>query len=137
MNGPHLIPPRSGTAFPLRAGQVLTVTDALGCQVADLLAFAADDVREVISNGRTFDYEETVRLTTGNRIWSNRSRVLLEIVEDTVGCHDFLLTPCSEATFRHFIPKARPTVVASAIWPRLSPLMGSSPMRSRSPSMCS
>lgn len=106
MKGPQVIPPRSGTAFPLRAGQVLTVTDALGCQVADLLAFAADDVREVISNGRTFDYEETIRLTTGNRIWSNRSRVLLEIVEDTVGCHDFLLTPCSEATFRHFYPES-------------------------------
>ena len=29
---------------------------------------------------------------------------MLEIVEDTVGRHDFLLTPCSEATFRHFYP---------------------------------
>ena len=27
---------------------------------------------------------------------------MLEIVEDGVGTHDFLLTPCSEATFRHF-----------------------------------
>lgn len=105
MSGPQVIAPRSGTAFPLKVGQVLTVTDVLGCQVADLLAFAAEDVREVISNGRTFDYEETIRLTTGNRIWSNRSRVLLEIIEDTVGCHDFLLTPCSEATFRHFYPE--------------------------------
>ena len=66
------------------------------------LAFAADDVREVLSNGRTFDYEETIQLTKGNRLWSNRSRVMLEIIEDTVGRHDFLLAPCSEATFRHF-----------------------------------
>src|SRR3546814_16305064 len=29
---------------------------------------------------------------------------MLEIVEDSVGVHDFLLTPCSEATFRHFYP---------------------------------
>ena len=98
------IAPRSGTAFPLRKRQRLTVFDPLGCQVADLLAFAADDPREVVSNGRTFDYEETIKLTTGNRLWSNRSRVLLEIVEDTVGCHDFLLTPCSADTFRHFYP---------------------------------
>ncbi|CCA89947.1 DUF1989 domain-containing protein [Novosphingobium sp. PP1Y] len=105
MSGPQVIAPRSGTAFPLKVGQVLTVTDVLGCQVADLLAFAAEDAREVVSNGRTFDYEETIRLTTGNRIWSNRSRVLLEIIEDTAGCHDFLLTPCSEATFRHFYPE--------------------------------
>lgn len=98
------IPPRSGTAFRLARDEVLTVFDPLGCQVADLLAFAAEDPREVISNGRTFDYEETIKLTTGHRLWSNRSRVLLEIVADTVGCHDFLLTPCSEATFRHFYP---------------------------------
>jgi len=98
----HTVAPRSGTAFRLRQGQVLTVFDPLGGQVADCLAFAADDVREILSNGRTFDYEETIQLTTGHRLWSNRSRVMLEIIEDTVGRHDFLLTPCSEATFRHF-----------------------------------
>ena len=98
------IPPRSGTAFRLGAGQVLKVIDPRGVQVADLLAYAADDVREVISAGRTFDYEETIRLTAGNKLWSNRSRVMLEIVGDTAGVHDFLLTPCSEATFRHFYP---------------------------------
>jgi len=102
--GREVISPRSGVAFRLNAGQVLTVYDPEGQQVADLLAFAAEDVREVISNGRTFDYEQTIRLTSGNRLWSNRSRVMLEIVEDSVGSHDFLLTPCSEETFRHFYP---------------------------------
>lgn len=98
------IVPRTGTAFGLDAGQVLRVIDPRGVQVSDLLAFAADDIREVISAGRTFDYEETIRLTTGNVLWSNRSNPMLEIIEDTVGRHDFLLTPCSEATFRHFYP---------------------------------
>ena len=98
------IAPRSGVAFVLRQGQVLRVIDPEGMQVSDLLAYSAADVREVISNGRTFDYEETIALTTGNRLWSNRSRPMLSIVEDTVGRHDFLLTPCSEATFRHFYP---------------------------------
>jgi uncharacterized protein YcgI (DUF1989 family) len=104
MPGTKRIRPRSGVAFPLLRGQRLTVIDPEGTQVADLLAYVRDDVREVISNGRTFDYEETLRLTTGNRLWSNRSRVLLTIEEDTVGCHDFLLTPCSVETFRHFYP---------------------------------
>lgn len=98
------IEPRSGVAFELREGQTLRVIDPKGTQVSDLLAYSAADVREVISNGRTFDYEETIALTTGNRLWSNRSRPMLSIVEDTVGRHDFLLTPCSEATFRHFYP---------------------------------
>lgn len=100
----NVIPPRSGTAFRLDAGQTLRVTDPGGTQVADLLAYSADDVREVISNGRTFDYEETIALTKGHILYSNRSNPMLEITADTVGRHDFLLTPCSKATFRHFYP---------------------------------
>ena len=105
MSGTVEIPPRSGTAFELAAGQLLTVIDPQGCQVSDLLAYSAADVREVISNGRTFDYEETFSLTAGNTLWSNRSNPMLVIEADTVGRHDFLLTPCSEATFRHFYPE--------------------------------
>lgn len=95
---------RSGTAFRMAAGDRLTVIDPRGCQVADLLAFNADDLDEVLSSGRTLDYAETIYLTTGNALYSNRSRVMLDIVEDTVGRHDFLLTPCSEDTFHHFYP---------------------------------
>lgn len=98
------IEPRSGIAFFLRSGQRLTVIDPDGGQVSDLVAYSAQDCREVLSNGRTFDYEETLKLTTGNRLWSNRSRPMLAIVDDTVGVHDFLLTPCGEATFEHFYP---------------------------------
>jgi len=104
----HRIPERSGTAFRLAKGERLTVIDPKGEQVADLLAFNADDIDEVISSGRTLDYAETIRLTTGDKLYSNRSRVLLEIVEDTVGRHDFLLTPCSVDTFHHFYPDLPP-----------------------------
>ena len=93
------IPPRSGTAFVLERGATLTIVDPLGEQVADLVAFAAADPREHLSNGRTFDYEQTIALTAGNRLWSNRSRPLLAITADTVGAHDFLLTPCSRETW--------------------------------------
>lgn len=97
---PHRIAPRTGVAFELDKGQLLTVIDPTGEQVADLLAFRRDDVREVISSGRTLDYVNRIYLTTGDKLWSNRSNVLLEIVEDDVGRHDFLLTPCSKDTFR-------------------------------------
>ena len=100
----HRIPPRSGVAFTLEPGAELMVVDPEGGQVSDLLAFDLGDPREVLSNGRTFDYEETTQLTTGNTLWSNRSCPMLEIVEDTAGQHDFLLTPCSHDTFRHFYP---------------------------------
>ena len=97
---PIEIAPRSGVAIPLDKGQRLTVIDPEGEQVADLLAFNRHDVREVISSGRTLDYASRIYLTTGDPLYSNRSRVLLRIEEDTVGRHDFLLTPCSTDTFR-------------------------------------
>ena len=96
----HRIAPRSGIAFELPKGALLSVTDPTGEQVADLLAFRKGDVREVISSGRTLDYASRIYLTTGDKLYSNRSNVLLEIVEDDVGRHDFLLTPCSKDTFR-------------------------------------
>jgi uncharacterized protein YcgI (DUF1989 family) len=98
------IEPRTGVAFHLGQGEILRVFDPKGGQVSDLLAYSADDPREVISNGRTFDYEETINLTRGHKLWSNRSNPMLSIIEDSVGRHDFLLTPCSYATFEHFYP---------------------------------
>ena len=94
------IAPRSGTAFILNAGQRLTVIDPRGGQVADLLAFNRHDTDEVISSGRTLDYASRIYLTTGDPLYSNRSNVMLDIVHDDVGRHDFLLTPCSKDTFR-------------------------------------
>jgi len=96
---PHEIAPRTGVAFTLDAGQSLTVIDPCGQQVADLLAYARDDVREIISGGRTLDYQSKLFLTTGDTLWSNRSRPMLVIEADDVGRHDFLLTPCSRETF--------------------------------------
>ena len=97
---PVVIPPRTGVAFALDAGQILTVIDPEGEQVGDLLAFNRHDVAEAISSGRTFDYASRIYLTAGDPLYSNRSNVMLTIVEDTVGRHDFLLTPCSREMFR-------------------------------------
>ena len=103
-----VIPPRSGVAFALRAGKVLRVIDPQGEQVGDLLAFNSHDIREAISSGRTFDYASRIYLTKGDPLYSNRSNVMLRIVEDTVGRHDFLLTPCSKEMFRIIYGDAEP-----------------------------
>ncbi len=89
------IAPSSGVAFRLRRGVRLRVTDPEGEQVSDLMAFAVGDPDHWLSSGRTLDYEETIRLTSGNTLWSNRSEKMLTIAEDTCGTHDFLLAPCS------------------------------------------
>ena len=103
------IPPRSGTAFEMRAGQHLTVADPEGGQVADLVAFCREDRREWLSNGRTFDYSESIRIGgPGQKLWSNRSRVMLTITEDETRVHDFLLTPCSREMWAILYPDEEP-----------------------------
>lgn len=94
------IPPRSGVAFVLARGQRLRVIDPIGEQVADLVSYNREDIGEVISSGRSLDYASCIYLTTGHDLYSNRSNVMLKIIADTVGRHDFLLTPCSAEMFR-------------------------------------
>jgi uncharacterized protein len=91
--------PQTGTGLIVRAGQCLKIIDPEGEQVSDLVSFALEDPRESLSSGRTIDYANTIYLTTGHVLYSNRSRPMWTIVEDTVGRHDFLLTPCSPETF--------------------------------------
>ncbi len=92
--------PQTGTAFRLSKGQLLSVVDIEGEQVADLVAFNARDPGEVISSGRSIDYANTIYLTRSHQLYSNRSQPMLTIVRDDVGRHDFLLTPCSRETFQ-------------------------------------
>ncbi|MFZ2237871.1 MAG: urea carboxylase-associated family protein [Dokdonella sp.] len=96
----EIIAPRSGVAFQLKRGDRLKVIDPEGQQVADLVAFNRLDTGESISSGRSIDYASKLLFGAGDSIYSNRSNVLLDIVEDTVGRHDFLLSPCSAEMFR-------------------------------------
>jgi uncharacterized protein YcgI (DUF1989 family) len=92
--------PQTGIGFILKSGQLLKITDPEGEQVSDLTAFGMHDKSEWLSSGRTIDYANTIYLTKGHLLYSNRSRPMFTIVEDTVGKHDFLLTPCSPETFK-------------------------------------
>ena len=104
----NIIAPRTGTAFLLKKGQRLRVTDIQGEQVSDFICFNAADTKEYLSSGRTMDYAETIFLTAGHPFYSNRSRVMFSMKVDTVGRHDFLLTPCSADTFRIIYGHASP-----------------------------
>ena len=99
----HRIPPASGAAFVLRRGDLLRVIDPEGEQVADLMCFAlGDDGRataEVLSGGRSIDYNDRLYLSTGCDLWSNRSRKMMTIGRDDCGRHDFTLTPCSREMY--------------------------------------
>ena len=95
----HHLDPQTGIALTLDTGDVLRIIDPCGEQVSDVVAFARDDTREWLSSGRTIDYANSIYVTAGTVLYSNRSRPMFVVVDDTVGRHDFLLTPCSPETF--------------------------------------
>lgn len=94
------IAPQSGAAFTLKKGERLRVIDPYGMQVSDMVLFNQHDIREKIASGKTLDFEESILISTGNFLWSNRSRKMMKILEDTNGRNDFLLAPCSPETFQ-------------------------------------
>lgn len=93
------IRPCSAHAFELSKGEDLVIIDPQGQQVGDLVAFSRDNLNEYISSGRSIDYASSLRLSTGDVLYSNRSKPMFTILEDTCGRHDFTLTPCSKETF--------------------------------------
>ena len=100
MENLQIIQPRSGAAFILKKNQRLKIVDIEGEQVSDFICYNLHDKQEYLSSGRTIDYAETIYLTRGHSFYSNRSSVMFDMIEDTVGRHDFLLTPCSAEMFR-------------------------------------
>ena len=96
----QVIEKQTGAAFKLNKGQRLKVIDPKGRQVSDMVLFNAEDKREKISSGKTLDFEESILISKGDFLWSNRSNKMMEILEDTNGRNDFLLAPCSPETFQ-------------------------------------
>ena len=94
------IKPQTGTAFILKKGQQLKVTDIEGGQVSDLACYLEADPLESLSSGRTFDHVEKIFLTIGDIFFSQNDCPLLIIRDDTVGRHDFLYAPCHLAMFQ-------------------------------------
>jgi len=98
------VAPRSGRAWPLRAGQVCRVVLVEGPQVGDLNLWNRHDPRERFWSGRTKQLQ-SAHMEVFDRFWSNLPflRPLATVTNDTVrygidadgaGCHDILGTRC-------------------------------------------
>jgi uncharacterized protein len=95
------IPPKTGHALRLRRGNGLRVIDVDGLQVADLVAFDADNPREHFSQNFTRANNDKASVDIGDQLYSNLNRPLLTVVDDTVGVHDMLFLPCSRFLYEH------------------------------------
>jgi uncharacterized protein YcgI (DUF1989 family) len=78
----HVVAPGGGAGVKLARGEHLRLIDIEGGQTGDLMAFSADG-RERLSNGRSFDYNGKILLSTGDVLWSDRRRSWLTTSADT------------------------------------------------------
>jgi len=109
------ISPCSAQSVELDKGDELIIIDPQGQQVSDLVAFERTNREEYLSSGRSLDYASRMWLTTGDILYSNRSRPMFTILEDTCGRHDFTLTPCSKDTFKIIYAKMKAARVVKEI----------------------
>lgn len=93
MKQEYVVSACSGVALPVKRGQRITVIDLEGSQVVDFFAEVLDAPDEFLSTGVTIDCNESLRLRTGDRIYTNQYRPMFEMIADDVGEHD-LLHPC-------------------------------------------
>jgi uncharacterized protein len=88
------IPKGTAHAVTLQAGQRLRIIDVEGTQVADFIAFNADDLTESLSTVHTLVSIGRLFPTTGDKLRTNRRRPMAEITRDDTGRHDMLIAMC-------------------------------------------
>lgn len=94
------IPAGTGRAFLLSTGERLRVTTLEGSQVVDTWAFTMPDLNEWLSMEHTRARLSRLSPHEGDRLFSNRRRPILTLVEDTSpGAHDTLIAACDQQRY--------------------------------------
>src|SRR5580700_7503318 len=82
---PVILAPAAGISFEIEAGQKLKLTQSEGEQVADLISFNRDDVRELLSMHSSRAVALAWKLTAPHVLYSNRTRAMWKIEDDLTG----------------------------------------------------
>src|SRR2546421_2612252 len=82
---PVTVAPGGYISFEIETGQRLRLAQPEGEQVADLISFNRDDVRELLSMHSSRAVNLSWRLTAPQVLYSNRTREMWRIEEDLTG----------------------------------------------------
>ncbi len=94
----HVEPGTAGL-LTVKAGQYLQIQTIEGKQVADFVAFSADDLGEYVSTSHTRVANMNIVPQMGMSLYTNLRQPIFEITEDTVGRHDMLIAACDRARY--------------------------------------
>src|SRR5947207_7079944 len=95
-----VIPAAHARMWRMRAGERVTITQTVGHQVGDFIAFNAADLTEFLSTSHTRSCLRTLRIGRGHSLYTNHREPIVEIVEDTVGVHDILAAACDPYRYK-------------------------------------
>jgi uncharacterized protein len=91
----HVVPAGRSWSGLVRTGETLRIIDLRGAQAVDTLLYRADDTAERYDAQLTVLAQSRLVVTSGTRLYSNRGRVMMIVVADTLGGHDTLGGCCS------------------------------------------
>lgn len=91
--------PAVADVFTIQADQYLQISDTEGKQTVELIAYNADDFEEFLSTSHTRAINNSLMLSKGATLYSNRRNPMFVLVEDTVGRHDILLPSCDRRRY--------------------------------------
>lgn len=95
-----VVPASCGKALSVLAGDCLEIVDIEGKQVGDLMAWiTGEEEEEYFSPAHTLTQNWSVRLPMGGVMATNKRRILFEVLEDTVGVHDFIVPCCDPEAY--------------------------------------
>lgn len=97
-----LINPCSGITIDVAKGEYITVIDVEGGQVVDFFAETQNSTDEFLSTGVTIDCNESLGLSVGDTIYTNKYNPMFKVISDDVGEHDLIHPCCRPEMFDFF-----------------------------------
>lgn len=104
----YVIKGKTGVSFTVKKGQTIKVIDMEGKQIADFVAYRADDLQERLDPVATRDALQTTDIPVNGILYSNQYRPMLTLLKDTVGKHDLLSPACRPEMYQLLFNKEKP-----------------------------
>jgi urea carboxylase-associated protein 1 len=91
----EVVPAKGRWSARLEPGQTLKLVDTMGQQAIDFLCYSAELPLDRINIPTTVRLNKSLYITKGSKIYSDRARAMMSVLEDSCGYHDTLAGCCS------------------------------------------
>ena len=98
----YILNPCSGITIDVKKDAYITVIDIDGGQVVDFFAEIKNSTDEFLSTGVTIDCNESLGLSVGDTIYTNKYNPMFTVISDDVGEHDLIHPCCRPEMFEFF-----------------------------------